>query len=109
MGFRSVLQYLSCGGRWQHIASNGQAVALLQNFPDLLVETHGHSVDGSIQTPPAQPLALPLLPRQLRVQGASRRQDAAGSRWAATSLHVEVNVWEKYTKRFFFFHVIKMN
>ena len=47
MGFRSVLQYLSCGGRWQHIASNGQAVALLQNFPDLLVETHGHSVDGS--------------------------------------------------------------
>ena len=31
----------------------------LQDPPDFLVESDGHSVQRSVQTPPAQPLAVP--------------------------------------------------
>lgn len=59
--------YLSCGGRRQHISIDGEAVTLLQDLPDLLVETHWYSVDSTIQPASPQPLALPLLPVQLPV------------------------------------------
>lgn len=45
---RSASVYLSCGRRGQHISVDGQAMALLQDLPDLLVETHRHSVDSAV-------------------------------------------------------------
>lgn len=84
----AVACYLSCGGRGQHVSINGQAVALLQNLPNFLVETHRHPVDCSIQPPSPQPLALPLLPVQLPVSQAMSHwgQHSTGGRGAAATL-----------------------
>lgn len=83
-----MAQYLSRGGRGQHVSVDGQAVTLLQDLPDLLVETHWHPVDGAIQPPPPQPLALSLLPLQLAVRWAVAHwgQDPTGSGGAAATL-----------------------
>lgn len=83
--------YLSgCGGR-QNISVDGQAVALLEDFPNLLVEAHWHSVDRSIQPAPPQPLTLPVLPLQLSIAGTGthRGQDPTGGGGAAAALSTE--------------------
>lgn len=63
-------------------------MTLLQDLPDLLVETHWDSVDGSIQPASPQPLALSFLPLQMAVSWtvAHRGQDPTGSGGAAATL-----------------------
>ena len=85
---KSARFYLSCGRGRQHIAIDGQAMALLQDRPDLLVETHWYSVDSSIQPASPQPLALLLLPVQLSITWTSAHwgQDSTGGGGAAATL-----------------------
>lgn len=80
--------YLSCGWRRQHISIDGETVTLLQDLPDLLVETHWYSVDSSIQPASPQPLALPLLPVQLPISWTRAHwgQDPTGGGGAAATL-----------------------
>lgn len=80
--------YLSCGGRRQHISIDGEAVTLLKDLPDLLVEAHWYSVDGSVQPASPQPLALPLLPVQLSISWtrAHGGQDPTGGGGATATL-----------------------
>lgn len=80
--------YLSRGRRRQHISIDGQAVALLQDLPNLLVKAHWYSVDSSVQPASPQPLALPVLPVQLSIcwTRAHWGQDPTGGRGAAAAL-----------------------
>lgn len=74
-------------------------MTLLQDLPDLLVETHWYSVDGSVQPASPQPLALSFFPVQLAVSWtvAHRGQDPAGSGGAAaTLLWQQKNTVRKY-------------
>lgn len=46
---------------------------LLQNLPDFLIKAHWHSVEGSIQPPPANPLALAAIQRNRKTHRAIKR------------------------------------
>ncbi len=85
---KSARCYLSCGRRGQHISIDGQAMTLLQDLPDLLVEAHWYSVDSSIQPASSQPLALLLLPVQLSISWTRAHwgQDPTGGGGAAATL-----------------------
>lgn len=80
--------HLSGGGGRQDVAVDGQAVALLQDLPDLLVEPDRDPVDGPVQPASPQPLTLSLLPVELPVSWtvSHRGQDPTGGGGAAAAL-----------------------
>lgn len=60
---------------WSGSSCSHTGTHLLQDFPHLLVEADRDSVQGSIQTPPAQPLSLSGVLGNRNVVGNVQRLD----------------------------------